>query len=147
MTERRTPTGRLHRRGRARKQVLEAIVAARQPLSAEEIAALVPEVHVSSVYRALATLEEEGIVAHLHLGHGPSIYRLTDDARHEGHIVCERCGHHDAVPEEVFAGLAGELRARYGFELDISHFAVVGRCQRCAGETPPHHHPSPDGPH
>jgi len=143
MTERRSPTGRLHRRGRARKQVLEAIVAARRPLSAEDIATLVPEVHVSSVYRALAALEEEGVVAHVHLGHGPSLYRLTDDASDEGHVVCEVCGHHVAVPQEVFAGLAGELRERYGFELDISHFAVVGRCQRCADAAPSHHHPPP----
>src|SRR5690606_14972364 len=101
MTERRSPTGRLHRRGRARRQVREAILAARRPLSAEEIAALVPEVHVSSIYRALAALEEEGVIAHLHLGHGPSIYRLADDAHHEGHIVCEVCDHHVAVPQDV----------------------------------------------
>jgi Fe2+ or Zn2+ uptake regulation protein len=131
MTERRTPSGRLHRRGRARTQVLDAIVAAARPVSAEEIAERVPDVHVSSVYRALAALEEEGVVAHLHLGHGPSIYRLTTETTPEGHLVCEVCGRHDAVPRELFAGFADTLRTRYGFVLDTSHFAVVGRCEHC----------------
>src|SRR5215217_1265736 len=103
MTERRSPSGRLHRRGRARTQVLDALEAAGHPVSAEEVAALVPDVHVSSVYRALATLEEDGIVAHLHLGHGPSIYRLTSDVTGDGHVVCEVCGRHQVVPEALFA--------------------------------------------
>jgi Fur family ferric uptake transcriptional regulator len=136
MTERRTPTGRLHRRGRARTQVLAALEHAGRPMSAEDVAALVPDVHVSSVYRALATLEEEGVVAHLHLGHGPSIYRLTAEATSDGHVVCEVCGRHEVVPEVVFAPLADALRAAHGFVLDTSHFAVVGRCEGClAAET------------
>ena len=133
MTERRLPTGRSHRRGRARVQVLAALAAAGRPVRADELAGLVPEVHVSSVYRALATLEEEGVVAHLHLGHGPSIYRLTADATTDGHVVCEVCGRHEIVPADVFASLAAALRDRHGFVLDTSHFAVVGRCQNCAG--------------
>jgi Fe2+ or Zn2+ uptake regulation protein len=135
MTERRAPTGRSHRRGRARAQVLEALSAARRPLGAEELASLVPEVHVSSVYRALAALEAEGVIAHLHLGHGPSIYRLTADASTDGHVVCEVCGRHDVVPEAEFATLAATLRERHGFHLDTSHFAVVGRCDACARAT------------
>jgi Fur family transcriptional regulator, ferric uptake regulator len=109
-------------------------------VSADEVAALVPDVHVSSVYRALATLEEEGIVAHLHLGHGPSIYRLTVDATSDGHLVCEVCGRHDVIPETVFAPLAATLRREHGFVLDTSHFAVVGRCERCLAADQQHEH-------
>jgi Fur family ferric uptake transcriptional regulator len=131
MTERRTPSGRLHRRGRARTQVLAALEAAGRPVSADDVAALVPDVHVSSVYRALATLEEEGVVAHLHLGHGPSIYRLTTDATTDGHLVCEVCGRHEVIPNDLFAPVADALRAQHAFVLDTSHFAVVGRCEAC----------------
>jgi Fur family ferric uptake transcriptional regulator len=141
MTERRTPTGRSRRRGRARAQVLEALAGAGRPVSAEELARLVPEVHVSSVYRALATLESEGEIAHLHLGHGPSIYRLAADEPTDGHIVCEVCGRHEVVPPSVFAPLAEALRTEHRFVLDTSHFAVVGRCESCAATTDhPHHH-------
>jgi Fur family ferric uptake transcriptional regulator len=133
MTERRTPTGRMHRRGRARMQVLDALERAGRPMSAEDVAALVPDVHVSSVYRALATLEAEGVVAHLHLGHGPSIYQLTAAATSDGHVVCEVCGRHEVVPAATFAALADALRTQHGFVLDTSHFAVVGRCEDCLG--------------
>jgi Fe2+ or Zn2+ uptake regulation protein len=116
-------------------QVLEALASAGRPVTADELARLVPEVHVSSVYRAVAALEAEGVVAHLHLGHGPSIYRLAADAPTDGHIVCEICGRHEVVPPAVFAPLAKELRARHSFVLDTSHFAVVGRCEACAATT------------
>jgi Fe2+ or Zn2+ uptake regulation protein len=128
-------------------QVLEALGGAGRPVTADELAKLVPEVHVSSVYRALAALEAEGVIAHLHLGHGPSIYRIAADAPTDGHIVCEVCGRHEVVPPEVFAPLAEALRAHHSFVLDTSHFAVVGRCEACANATesspPPehaHHH-------
>jgi Fur family ferric uptake transcriptional regulator len=140
MTERRLPTGRLHRRGRARNQVLDALEAARRPVSADEVAALVPGVHVSSVYRALATLEEEGVVAHLHLGHGPSIYRLMAEDTNEGHLVCEVCGRHDVIPPTAFAPLADLLRSQHDFVLDTSHFAVVGRCGHCLAAPSPADH-------
>lgn len=113
--------------------MLDAVVAAGRPVSADEVAALVPDVHVSSVYRSLSALESEGVIAHLHLGHGPSIYRLVSDITDDGHLVCEVCGRHDAVPHEMFTPLAADLLERYDFVLDTSHFAVVGRCSSCSG--------------
>ena len=55
------------------------------------------EVHVSTVYRTLALLEEIGAVRHVHLSHGPAVYEhaASADVRH---LVCEVCGRHVAVP-------------------------------------------------
>jgi len=102
-------------------------------LSAEDIVSQVklqhPEVAESTIYRNLATLEELGVVEHVHLGHGPSTYHLTED-EHQ-HLLCERCGKVIEVPEETFTPLANLLATTYGFQIHPRHFAIMGLCRRC----------------
>src|SRR4051794_31544004 len=78
------------RLGHARRRVLEGFAGLDRPVSAEELAARVPDVHVSSVYRSLVVLEELGLVAHVHLAHGPALYELGP-AANVVHLVCEVC--------------------------------------------------------
>ena len=120
------------RTGRARRLVLEALERSPEPVSAEDIAHHLPDVHVSSVYRALAVLEEDGVVTHVHLGHGPAVYQLREDASQVRHLVCDVCGRLVVVPVTLFAALADELASAHDFVLDTEHFAVVGRCTGCA---------------
>jgi Fur family ferric uptake transcriptional regulator len=117
--------------GRARRRVLDELGALEQPVTAEALAARVPDVHVSSVYRALAVLEEEGVVAHVHLGHGAAVYQLAEDAAGVRHLVCEVCGRHVVVPASVIESLRERLARDHGFVLDADHFALVGRCTSC----------------
>ena len=62
----------------ARRLVLEALFAAEGPVTADEIAdglgGRVPVSDLGSTYRNLETLEEIGLVRHVHLGHGPGRY-------------------------------------------------------------------------
>jgi Fur family transcriptional regulator, ferric uptake regulator len=122
----------VRRSGRARRRVLNALEAVERPISAEELAEQVPDVHLSSVYRALSVLEEDGVVTHVHLGHGPAVYQLTQAAADVRHLVCDTCGRQLVVPATVFACLAATLQDEYGFVLDAGHFAVVGHCTTCA---------------
>ena len=98
-------------------------------VTAEELAATIqeqhPEVHLSTVYRTLDSLEKLGIVGHTHVGHGPSVYHVG--VTHQ-HLVCEECGAVIDVPADMLEGLRDTLHAQYGFELHIGHFALLGRC-------------------
>ena len=94
-----------------------------------EVRARQPEVAESTVYRALAALEDLGVVEHVHLGHGPSTYHLTGQAHQ--HLVCRQCGRVVEVPDSEFADLSERLSAGYGFEIDPRHFAILGRCRHC----------------
>jgi Fur family transcriptional regulator, ferric uptake regulator len=88
-------------------------------------------VNISTVYRTLELLEELGLVTHAHLGHGAPTYHLADRHDHM-HLVCRDC---DAVTEadvELAAPLKEGLRAEFGFETDMKHFAIFGRCRDCA---------------
>ncbi len=102
-------------------------------VTADELAATVqrehPDVHLTTVYRVLDALEELEVVDHVHLGHGRAVYHLTDETHQ--HLVCEVCGTVVEVPDEVFAGLASDLDAAYGFAIRPHHFAVLGRCANC----------------
>ena len=116
--------------GRTRQAVVDAVRRQGPSFTAEELAASLPDVHVATVYRTLGLLEEIGALRHVHLSHGPAIYEQSDadDIRH---LVCEVCNRHYAVPSDVFETARQRLADEYGFVLDGSHFAIVGRCASC----------------
>lgn len=121
----------------ARRLVLEALLAAEGPLSAEAIAGGVdgrlPESDLASVYRNLDTLETLGVVRHVHVGHGPGLYALTgrDEA---GYAACERCGRHVVLDAAALTAIAGAVRSVCGFDCGFGHFPLVGCCPDCAPE-------------
>ncbi|MHB8329822.1 MAG: Fur family transcriptional regulator [Acidimicrobiales bacterium] len=121
----------------ARRALLSALLGAEgHHLTAVDLAdavqRAVPDVHLSTIYRSLESLEEMGIVDHAHLGHGRAVYHLADEPHQ--HLMCERCENVVEVPDDVFAELAATLRRAYGFVIRPHHFAVVGRCGRCSAE-------------
>jgi Fur family ferric uptake transcriptional regulator len=119
----------------SRALVLEALFAAAGPVSAEEIAlrlGLVP----TSVYRNLETLERHGLLRHVHLGHGPGLYALVGHGEQE-YLYCPGCGGARTVRPELLDPVRAQIRQRFGYEVRFTHFALVGKCPRCADTTPP----------
>lgn len=116
-----------------RRAILETFLGVGGHVTAEALTARVqatqPDVHESTVYRFLDELERLGVVDHVHLGHGPAVYHLASDAHH--HLVCDRCGAVEEVPDALFAELRTRLRDDFGFTLEPRHFAVTGRCKNC----------------
>ena len=93
-----------------------------------------PAVNITTIYRTLDLLEGLELVRHIHLGHGAPSYSTRP---HEHvHLVCHRCGDVAEVAPDDLGGLADTLRARCGFELDLTHLAMSGRCARCARVVP-----------
>ena len=100
---------------------------------AEQVRIQSPSLNVSTVYRTLDLLEELGLVTHTHLGHGAPTYHAADDNDHL-HLVCRVCGKVSEVDADVAATLVGSLRASHGFEVDVTHVAVHGRCASCVAK-------------
>lgn len=88
-------------------------------------------VNASTIYRTLELLEELGLVAHTHLGHGAPTYHPAEDTDHL-HLVCRDCGGVEEADLGVADELVGRLAARHGFDTDVRHFAFYGRCARCS---------------
>jgi Fur family ferric uptake transcriptional regulator len=102
-------------------------------ISAEEIVQAVRSRHAdvaeSTIYRTLATLEDLGLITHMHLDHGPATFHLADH-RHR-HLVCRTCHGIIEIPADLFDGVAEELARRYGFAVEEEHFALTGVCRSC----------------
>ena len=124
-----------HRASSARRLVLEALFAADGPLTAEQIAAgldgRLPRSDLASVYRNLDTLEQVGLVRHVHLGHAAGAYALAS-ARAREYLVCERCGTTQEVDGAVLREAREAIRRATGWEAAFGHFPVVGACPGCA---------------
>ncbi|MDA0172197.1 transcriptional repressor [Solirubrobacter taibaiensis] len=117
-----------------RRMVLEALFAADTLLTAEQIAdgsvTGVP-LDLTSVYRNLERLEELGVVRHMHIGHGASVYGLLSDGERE-FLVCERCWKVTVADPEQLDRVRAVIRAEFGYEAHFTHFPLHGRCGDCA---------------
>lgn len=87
---------------------------------------------ISTVYRTLETLEEAGLVRHGHLGHGPAVYHLEEEASHQ-HLVCSGCGSTVVLSGSDLASTISLIADRTGFVVDVDHFALAGLCADCSG--------------
>jgi len=85
----------------------------------------------STVYRTLDLLEEIGLVRHGHGADGREEFHVLPAGQH-GHLHCSACGSTWEIDEPRGEAVAAVLRADDGFEVDIGHVTLVGRCRRCA---------------
>jgi Fur family ferric uptake transcriptional regulator len=119
-----------------RQLVLEAVDALEHASPDEiltEVRKTASGVNISTVYRTLELLEELGLVSHAHLGHGAPTYHLAD-RHHHMHLVCRDCGTVIEADVSVASALTDRLKAGYGFETDMKHFAIFGRCAECSAK-------------
>ena len=52
------------------------------------------------------------------------------------HLVCAECGRITQVSPEAVAPLVSALERSYGFQTDVGHLTVFGRCESCRGDAP-----------
>ena len=114
----------------ARRLILEALFAADGPVGAPYLVDAV-SIDMSSVYRNLEVLERQGLIRHVHLGHGPGLYALlgTDEVEY---LYCERCAKVTSVPTDQLTPVRDVIREQFGYEARFTHFAIVGLCETCS---------------
>lgn len=116
-----------------RQLVLEAVEELRHGTPEEilvEVQRTASGVNLSTIYRTLEVLEDVGLVNHAHIGHGPPTYHAVDEHVHI-HLVCDRCKNVQSVPASAATTFVEALRQEHGFQTDISHVSVHGRCADC----------------
>ena len=114
--------------------VVTALMAQRRYVTAQDLHAALryvqPHLGLATVYRTLELLEELGLVSHAHLGHGAPTYHLAD-RHHHIHLVCRDCSEVIEADVSVVEGFTAQLRESFGFDTDMKHFAIFGRCEAC----------------
>jgi Fur family ferric uptake transcriptional regulator len=89
------------------------------------------DIDMATVYRTLEALEDSGAIKHGHIGHGPTVYHLTEESDHQ-HLVCSSCGSTIAVSSDDIGAFLTSITDATGFVPDVEHFALTGRCRNCA---------------
>ena len=99
---------------------------------ARKVQSEMPGVNASTVYRTLTLLEEVGVLSHSHVETGAEYHR-TEEAEHV-HLTCGRCGRDDELSLDEAHDLQDLIRGHHGFQADLTHFAITGRCRACAAD-------------
>jgi Fur family ferric uptake transcriptional regulator len=120
-----------YRRTEQRREVWETVGRLRHA-TPDRIAADLPGVDTSTVYRALEVLVEVGLITHTHIGHGPPIYHAVDETPHL-HLVCQRCGAQSSADVSLASGLLEALLDEHGFAADLDYMSLPGLCAKCRG--------------
>ena len=129
-----TLAARGYRLTKARRAILQALVACGGHVSADDLADIVrqnaPFVGRMTVYRTLDLLSELGLIRPVYQGTGAAHYILLTDGHHH-HVVCTVCSavieFDDCVVEEM-ARLVGE---RFDFQVEGHLLEFYGRCPDC----------------
>lgn len=132
---------------RVRQAVIKVLDGTDEHLGADEIVQraeeIVPGVHRASVYRALSTLGDLGLVIHTYLGGSAAVYHLAlppapggDGNGSHAHLQCTRCHQVIDIGIEIVQPIATELDRSLGFRLVPQHTALLGICADCRRRPP-----------
>jgi Fur family ferric uptake transcriptional regulator len=88
-------------------------------------------VGLTTVYRHLALLTEEGQLDALQTADGEVVYRRCHSDQHHHHVVCRRCGRGTEVELPDLEQWAASTAASLGYT-DVSHTVeIFGVCAEC----------------
>ena len=132
----------------AREALIEVLDGTDEHLTADEIVAraeqTAPGVHRATVYRALATLGDLGLVTHTHLGGSAAVYHLTVAAAEpapqsvgHAHLQCTVCHTVIDIPASALDPLRPQVADDLGFRLEPQHAALLGCLHRLPRAEPP----------
>ncbi|HMA47574.1 MAG TPA: transcriptional repressor [Frankiaceae bacterium] len=133
------PPVRASARSRATRQgdaVLAALAAADGFTSAQDLHARLRQrgepVGLTTVYRHLQVLADNGEVDALRTGDGETVYRRCGTAGHHHHLVCRVCGRTVEVAGPEVEAWTERVAATEGFT-DVAHTVeIYGTCASCS---------------
>ena len=134
----RSPSGGTRVRGTRQAEALSAALDGLSGFcSAQQIHAelrrLGEPVGLTTVYRHLQVLSEDGRVDTIRDPGGETLYRRCRSNAHHHHLTCRACGRSVEVEGRAVERWAGQVAARAGFT-DVDHTVeLFGVCPGCAG--------------
>jgi Fur family ferric uptake transcriptional regulator len=93
------------------------------------------KIGLSTVYRHLQALTEQGAADAIHNPDGETTYRIcgADQIGHHHHLVCRSCGRAEEVEGRAVERWTSEIARKHGY-LEVDHTVeVFGTCPACVG--------------
>lgn len=117
-----------------RRTVIEVLKDARGHVTGAELVERCrrrdPATIPSTVYRTLDLLEAIGMLRHGHGPDGREEFHVGTEPEH-GHLHCASCGGSWEVDSDEAAALLAAFEASHGFDVDLGHLTLTGRCRAC----------------
>jgi Fur family ferric uptake transcriptional regulator len=125
-----------HRAGSGRGAVIEVLARHDCLMTASDILVELRrerrQIGFATVYRALETLHELGVVRRVEPGTGSAAYEPLDPSgEHHHHVVCDRCGDVDAFADDELERTIEQLSTRLGREIESHEVVLRGSCTAC----------------
>ena len=97
----------------------------------DDIRAAGGDIGLTTVYRTLQAMAENGEVDVIRTDDGESVYRRCRSGDHHHHLVCRSCGTTVELPADEVEAWAAKVARRHGYT-DVTHTVeVFGRCAAC----------------
>jgi Fur family ferric uptake transcriptional regulator len=117
-----------------RRVLLDVLASVEGHVTATELVertrAIDPSTTPSTVYRTLDVLETLGIVSHSHGREGRQEFHVGAGVDH-AHLVCSSCGNQIELGRHEVQSIADDALLRHGFDVDLEHLTIEGRCRTC----------------
>ena len=125
-----------HRSGSGRRAVIEVLASHDCLMSAHDILAELQRddrrIGFATVYRALETLTELGLVRRVDAGTASATYEPVDPSGdHHHHVVCDRCGDVAPFEDDALERTIEQLSLRLGREIESHEVVLRGSCANC----------------
>jgi Fur family ferric uptake transcriptional regulator len=126
-----------HRAGGARARLIDYLGAQTCCRAAQEIHGVLNErgegVGLATVYRALDTLAEHGLVQRVDIGDGIARYEPVrhGHAEHHHHLVCGECGKVEPFADPGLEQAIEAVEERSGYSVATHDVVLRGACADC----------------
>ena len=91
-------------------------------------------VGLSTVYRHLQALVDDGVVDVIHTAEGEATYRYCGDPGpgHHHHLVCRQCGRTEEIEGRAIERWAGDVALAHGYSAVDHTVELFGLCPECS---------------
>jgi Fur family ferric uptake transcriptional regulator len=140
MASKRSPEKRRPKTTRQGKAVLGAARASQLFQSAQEIHAELrtagEPVGLTTVYRHLEALADDGVLDTLRTESGEVLYRCCRLDEHHHHLVCRNCGRTTEIEGADIEDWVEKTAGAHGYASTSYTFEIFGLCELCQAKSP-----------
>jgi Fur family ferric uptake transcriptional regulator len=88
------------------------------------------EVSLSTIYRALERLSEQGEIRSIMSARG-QLWEAVSGEEHHDHLICTKCGLTIEFHDDLLSGFGQTVAERKGYVYEESRFDIFGFCKDC----------------
>jgi Fur family transcriptional regulator, ferric uptake regulator len=86
---------------------------------------------LTTIYRSLESLVEQGLVQAVELGDGEKRFELITPGEHHHHLICHRCKDSVHLDQCLIDDLQSAIQSTYEFEVQGHILEIFGLCKQC----------------